>query len=438
MIDTSLNKEEENLTLGERFGSLRKSLIKGLTGAGDRRKSIVLKPEIVEDIEDTPDCGESSRPPDREKSCILCLGSTGTGKSSTIGKCLGIDTRTGSGHDPVTMECETFHSEGQVWVDTRGWNDQDCTDDQIFREILTFLFSEKITSVAGIIWNVIPDIRSSAMVTCQAKLINLFHPDIWNNVIIVAKESLNPAKNCQGALHAASPYSGDISIPYTGYSFFDQEEHVDMTVETRKGCNVKMDSEIKEEILGLLAKLDSPKQLVLKPASCLDCGAKGDPRLLSPWCHMSPQFVHTLDTEAHHPGEQEKFHLDMKLMLHMTETGEKGRPRRRWFTRIVPWGPLSKKRYSCCYRRENKAPCREVWACCQSLVKGGSSGCLRRYQCCQTRVSPTATGCQSRWVCCKKELSAIGCRKECSKCHGDWGQDAGECFKKEEGHNLGA
>jgi hypothetical protein len=41
-------------------------------------------------------------------------------------------------------------------------------------------------------------VRRDALLTGQARLINLFKKqDIWNNVIIVAKQSLSPESDCQ-------------------------------------------------------------------------------------------------------------------------------------------------------------------------------------------------------------------------------------------------
>jgi hypothetical protein len=52
--------------------------------------------------------------------------------------------------------------------------------------------------VKAVIWNISPNVRRDALLTGQARLINLFKKrDIWNNVIIVAKQSLSPESDCQ-------------------------------------------------------------------------------------------------------------------------------------------------------------------------------------------------------------------------------------------------
>ena len=45
---------------------------------------------------------------DLKKSAILVVGSTGTGKSSTIQKCTGYRVRTGGGHKAVTRNCDVY------------------------------------------------------------------------------------------------------------------------------------------------------------------------------------------------------------------------------------------------------------------------------------------------------------------------------------------
>ena len=138
-----------------------------------------------------------------ERSCIICVGSTGTGKSSTITKCTGVVTRSGAGTERVTRHCHLVEgpNPGEVWVDTVGWDDAEMEDEETFKDILRFISKHDITRVGCIIWNVLPNIRKDALLKKQAALINQFKAEeIWRNVVIVAKQSLTPDEDCAGAL----------------------------------------------------------------------------------------------------------------------------------------------------------------------------------------------------------------------------------------------
>jgi len=124
------------------------------------------------------------------KSAIILVGSTGTGKSSTIKKCTGQDVIVGDGHQSVTKCCEVYYDEnGYGWVDTEGMDDVTKDDTEIFQDILQFLNRHNLTSVKAILWTVhLGTIRKDATLCKQAKFINAFaDKSIWNNVIIVCK-----------------------------------------------------------------------------------------------------------------------------------------------------------------------------------------------------------------------------------------------------------
>ena len=74
------------------------------------------------------------------QSCVICIGSTGSGKSSTISKCTKRDDiPTGISLDRVTVNCRGYSMKEDkqkkddvleslkkiVWVDTVGWDDVD-------------------------------------------------------------------------------------------------------------------------------------------------------------------------------------------------------------------------------------------------------------------------------------------------------------------------
>ena len=71
-------------------------------------------------------------------------------------------------------------------------------DDSTFKDILRFICDEELLRVKAIVWNILPNVRKDALLTKQARLIDLFKPgDIWHNVIIVCKQSRNPEDDAQ-------------------------------------------------------------------------------------------------------------------------------------------------------------------------------------------------------------------------------------------------
>ena len=45
--------------------------------------------------------------------------------------------------------------------------------------------------------------------------------EIWNNVLIICKQSRNPQDDAQGALAAAKVHNATAKIPVLGYTFLD-------------------------------------------------------------------------------------------------------------------------------------------------------------------------------------------------------------------------
>ena len=67
-----------------------------------------------------------------------------------------------------------------------------------FKDILRFIDDNYMTSVKAIIWNINPNVRCDRLLTSQANLINKFSPKtVWNNVIIIAKQSMSPEDDCR-------------------------------------------------------------------------------------------------------------------------------------------------------------------------------------------------------------------------------------------------
>ena len=72
-------------------------------------------------------------------------------------------------------------------------------DDSTFKDILRFIGDQQLLRVKAIIWNILPNVRKDALLSKQARLIDLFKPrEIWHNVLIICKQSRNPEDDAQG------------------------------------------------------------------------------------------------------------------------------------------------------------------------------------------------------------------------------------------------
>ena len=88
-----------------------------------------------------------------------------------------------------------------LFFKNHGWDDAEVEDEETFKNILRFISKHDILRVRCVIWNILPNVRKDALLRKQAQMINLFKAEeIWKNVIIVAKQSLNPDEDCAGAV----------------------------------------------------------------------------------------------------------------------------------------------------------------------------------------------------------------------------------------------
>ena len=94
---------------------------------------------------------------EEELSCVICIGSTGAGKSATISKCTKRPVSSGNGRDRVTVRCAKYDLRTDAkeelellkvdkniielnWVDTVGWDDaelQGKTSEKAFGDCRT-------------------------------------------------------------------------------------------------------------------------------------------------------------------------------------------------------------------------------------------------------------------------------------------------------------
>ena len=86
------------------------------------------------------------------RSCVICVGSTGTGKSTLIKIMTGADIEISSMANSVTKTSSVYTKKRglrgrkplQYWIDTQGWEDSDIEkqDNQIFKDIFQVTFQD--------------------------------------------------------------------------------------------------------------------------------------------------------------------------------------------------------------------------------------------------------------------------------------------------------
>jgi len=422
--------------------------------------------------------GLSEEKSNRSCECILVVGTTGTGKSSTISKYTGQNCTVSDGAHSATRQCASFPDcrglHLPVWVDTRGYDDSaDLSDQDSYRDLLKFLSSERLLKVKAIVWTVNSQERKDARLRRQADFINQFKDiEIWDNVIIVVKSpvSYNLKQGSQGAQEAAKYYAGEFSkLQVLGFTYLDDKipEHIrskllELGPEERHERLILTDAEVVQQIDSALRNIDAPVQVIFEDKQCTACGIIGDKRLLPDFCHLEQGFRHAGKLKHYHPEEIEGYHPRplqsthsgvLKLVGGKNKECETVKNALFWLTPAVgvvdiftglgtaalagttayvcrqldkPYAEI----YSCCGGEKHSAGCKVEYACCKGVES--SYGCCERYPCCQGGVQ--APGCTRRYECCGREEEATGCESICKKCGQAWGSATRDCFRTE--HQL--
>lgn len=118
----------------------------------------------------------------------------------------------------------------------------------------------------AIIWNILPNVRKDALLTKQARLINLFKPkEIWHNVVIICKQSRNPEDDAQGALAAARQFNPRVDPPILGFTYIDdasftlnQRKRFQREPSLREDFLIKTDDEARRDIFRTISSLKDP------------------------------------------------------------------------------------------------------------------------------------------------------------------------------------
>ena len=138
-------------------------------------------------------------------SCIVVVGTTGRGKTTTVNLYTGNTAETGSASHSTTRVSGLYHhqmsgagAEGArvhwpVWLDTVGLDESDAsaTNSDLVRSYLRLLQATRIQWLHAIIWCITPEDKKLQHLKDQAQVIKLFGrktQSIWKNVVIIAKE----------------------------------------------------------------------------------------------------------------------------------------------------------------------------------------------------------------------------------------------------------
>eukprot|EP01083_Nonionella_stella_P084189 232993_1 len=149
---------------------------------------------------------------------IICVGSTGTGKSTLIKLFCNKEAtpNTSNAWHSCTKTTAIYTDEQRMFVDTIGAESSNkyIHDNDMINKVMQVLSNNKLLSEKPLqiklLWFVKPDERMTSTLQTQAKCIRSLDPEIWKSTVIVVKESLfNPGHQAQGAIAAAIKCKSD-------------------------------------------------------------------------------------------------------------------------------------------------------------------------------------------------------------------------------------
>jgi len=238
-------------------------------------------------------------------SCVLVVGTTGTGKTSTVNIFTGNDLRVGDSAQAVTGSTiaveDQLHPGAPVWIDNPGWSDTEGrSDNKVFKELLHHMQDNKLYNVAAVVWCVLPQPRMDALLQSQARFIEMFTTGnksgrIWSNVLIVCKGKLAKTSfdDCQGARMAAKKANVHADPKYIGYEFARDEVLEGVSEKLRKETlRMLTIDEIRQELEVIFESLPPCIQVVFANQKCQACGQTGDSRLMEDKCHRNKKQGH--------------------------------------------------------------------------------------------------------------------------------------------------
>ena len=239
-----------------------------------------------------------------QDSCILVFGDTGTGKSTLLNLFTGNQAHTGRLPNGTTDENRIYedkiHEKYPKWMDTIGLNDakNEMDKSELYQSYLRMLKDNNVNSVHAVIWTMLPDMKYKYEHRRQALYIqalfdtiddqgNRSRINVWKNVILLCK-GIFDEEDFQGAKSAITDILGDNAVTSNNIECINMEAFAKID-KTRLDFNCQQAISTKNRLNEVLGNMKTPLYLNFKPMICLDCGQKGDPRLMEYWCHLEKE-----------------------------------------------------------------------------------------------------------------------------------------------------
>eukprot|EP01084_Bolivina_argentea_P199286 341027_1 len=411
----------------------------------------------------------------------VCVGSTGTGKSSLINVFCTHQVKVGHGTKSETQGSSLIDCiKTGYWMDSQGANDSSGADDEkVLTDILKQLYDKNVNKIK-IVWCVSGDMcREKQEFQDQARFIKSLGNGVWNSCLIIKKKGEPQPDEMDGVLAAANHNGASINktdykrlFGYTGLEFGDHSKDRMLRLinkiqdeterkQERMECGYLTNIEIVAEVSTKLSML-SPLGIHFENKKCCKCGEKGDPRFVYAPCHTDSEKYHPKASVPYHNGTLITFHTSKLVWYHYGSQVSKSSSSSEWYhpggdeymltrtntTHTFLWMETGKSygkwKYKCCKKREGTSGCTQRWnsrswteySCCGSR---SSSGCKQKYACCDgssesvgcrkewdcCTAEENNQGCQRKHECCDKDIGEEGCEERCKACNIEWGKGPG-------------
>lgn len=261
-------------------------------------------------VEDCVDANQEDlsqkRPNWATDSCIILIGTTGRGKTTTMNIYTGNNALT-SGDAASSTQTTRLYSDHRnmdeaeatgnsclptlkqpqpiasypLWLDTIGFDDaeQKLTNKELIRNYLLELFQNKVNYVHAVVWCITPERSQTSPLKKEAEAIEFLLAEcetsdgVGANVILLVREPRTspPGFNDVQGAKACMPEGWRSRVQVVGYA---------VDVENEKSVN-----HAREELNKAFCKIKQPMKLKWNYGVCLDCGQIGDERLFTDFCH---------------------------------------------------------------------------------------------------------------------------------------------------------